>query len=229
MARKNKDLESWLAHTVNDRGEKIFTKKASEFTKAEVKKMKKLLNDRLYKLEKSGLAQFSNMYNKMLKYSEKKTSLLSNEDGKLRIKPTADGADNINEIRKYLVAKTSTVGGTNRALKKSYKTFVSRPSFNDKIKETLTMEKYKELWKIYRDNVSQDAKDKLGSDVVVDAIKSTNFYDLPEDKLVDVFKYANEVAILSADTSKMEDSTVKTEGMNQLYELWKKNELLGKL
>lgn len=229
MPRKNKYLDEWLSYTVNDKGEKIFNKKASEFTNEEIKKMKKLLNDRLYKLEKTGVAQFSNMYNKMLSYSEKKTSLLSNEDGKLRIKPDAKGADNINEIRKYLVAKTSTVGGTNRAVKKAYKSFINRPSFNKEIKEKLTMDKYKELWKIYKENVSKDAQDKLGSDVVVDAIKSIDFYDLPEDKLVDAFKYANEVEILSADTSGMESSIIKTQGSNQLYELWKKNGLLGSL
>ena len=145
----------------------------------------------------------SNFYRNLMKYAEKGSNIFNiSDDGRIRItsdiKRLSGGSkeekyQNIKYIQGYLSSQTSTITGTNKAIKKSYETFISNPSVSIMGKQVPTLDEYKRLWKTYQNNVSQDKKDLLGSDVVMQAIKKLDFYDLPQDKLEKAFQYTEQI------------------------------------
>lgn len=244
MSRKGKNQYLYDYRT-NKYGYKIFDKKPSSFTDAEIQKAVKLINDRIYKLEKSGNALDSRFYQNLMDYAEKeqakvkeaqkiaeekgtvsniKTLFNVSDDGRIRITSdlgrlsgdtSKEKYENIKRIQGYLSSQTSTVSGTNKAIKKAYETFISNPSVSIMSKKVPTLDEYRNLWKTYRENVSKDKKELLGSDVVIQAIKKIAFYDLPQDQLERAFQYTEQV-----------DSIRKNTGLKQLFELWKEGKLI---
>ena len=228
MAKKSSKLFNLYDFNENKYGKKIFKKKPSTFTVEEIKQLVKGINDRLYKIEQKNMQLDSNLYRNLMKYANKQKDdngiFNVSEDGRIRITSNIkriSGSDNnekyenIRNIQGYLAAKTSTVGGTNKAIKQAYQTFVERPDIKYYAKQKPTLEEYKNLWRTYREQVSQDKKDILGSDVVLDLVKSVKFYDLPQSQLEKAFKYTDQI-----------ESIEKSTGLNELYELWKKGKLV---
>lgn len=237
MAKTKKskiNLKSLYSFKYNDKGQKVFDKKPSSFTKEELQKMVKTINDRLYKLEKAGLEEDSKLYRNLKKYSETQSGengIFNVKDDKVRIssnlnrfgETNAEKYQNIKFIQGYLSSETSTVGGTNRAFKKAFKSFKENPKFlKYENTKNMTLKDYKNLWKIYRNNVSEDAKDKLGSDVVVNAVKS-DLYELSDDKILKALKYANDVEVLG---NSYKD---KVNANNKLVEKWYEEGFISEL
>lgn len=217
-------LKELLKFTLNASGGKIFQKKPSTFTNAEIKKLVKGINDRLYKMEQTGWADDSQLYQNITKYAENQSDMgIFNitPEGKPRITSDitrfGEGAEkyqNINYLLNYLTAKTSTSTGTKQAMMKRYESFKNRPDIANK---NITFDQYRNLWKTYRENVSADAKERYGSDVVLSAVKSFDFYDLPQDKLVQAMDYVNNLKSVQRDS-----------GLKELYGMWKDAKLIGK-
>ena len=216
-------IKDLLKFTVNEVGKKIFDKKPSSFSEAEIKKLVKVMNDRLYKLEKTGQDDYSVLYNNIEEYSknqiDNKGIFNITKGGKPRI--TSDLSrfgstmkeryENISRLLGYLTSKTSTATGTKEVMKKRYETFKKNPDIKG---HDFTLEQYKELWYAYRKYVKEDMKEKYGSDVVLSAIKE-GFYDMNSTQLMKAMKYVNRLK-----------SVEKDSGLKELYKKWKKGGLI---
>lgn len=219
-------LKELLKYTIGKTGSKIFETKASKVTPQEIKKLVKGLNDRLYKMEKTGWAEDSQLYSNLTKYMKEqfktgKTGIFNQtKEGKVRISSDIsrfgmtqeEVTRNINYLRNYLTAKTSTSTGTKKALRKRYESFIQRPDITNK---NLTFEQYKEVWKTYREHVAPDSRERYGSDVVLSAIKEFDFYDMPQEKLAIAFDYVDKLK-----------SIEKSSGLVELFSEWKKGGLI---
>lgn len=186
---------------------KIFDKKPSSFTKDEINKLVKGVNDRLYKLEKAGLAQKSKAYQNIMRYAmggdpaynvdlERGTVRLTQDMS--RFKTKQEMYDYINRAQQILSNQTSSVGGTNKAIRSAYETFMKNPQMysinkDGKIKPLrLSLEEYRNIWKAYKSNVEPDDKSKYESQTVIDFIHATRameYYEIPPEQLNKAFKY----------------------------------------
>lgn len=212
-------------YETNKYGNKVFTKKPSTFSDAEIQRAVKLINDRIYNLEKRGMQMESRFYRNIMKYAEKDTNLFNvSDDGRIRVtsnlaRISGDSTDqkytNIKHIQGYLSSQTSTISGTNKAIQKAYETFIKNPAVEKMAKKIPTLQEYKNLWKTYQDSVAQDKKDLLGSDVVIQALRKLNFYDLPQADLERAFRYTEQI-----------DSIESVTGMKELFNLWKEGKLI---
>ena len=221
-------LKELLKYTIGKSGSKIFETKASKVTPQELKKLVKGLNDRLYKMEKTGWAEDSQIYSNLTRYmkeqfkSGKSGIFNQTKDGKVRISSDIskfgitqeEVTKNINYLRNYLTAKTSTSTGTRQVMYNRYKSFIKRPDISNK---NITFDQYREVWKTYRDHVSEDSKEKYGSDVVLSAIKEFDFYDMPQEKVAIAFDYVDRLK-----------SIEKSSGLVELFSEWKKGGLITK-
>lgn len=216
-------IKDLLKFTVNEVGKKIFDKKPSSFSEAEIKKLVKVMNDRLYKLEKTGQDEYSVLYNNIDKYAknqiDNKGIFNITKGGKPRI--TSDLSrfgstmkeryENISRLLGYLTSKTSTATGTKEVMKKRYETFKQNPDIKG---HDFTLDQYKELWSAYRKYVREDMKEKYGSDVVLSAIKE-GFYDMNPSQLMKAMKYVNRLK-----------SVEKDSGLKELFNKWVKGGLI---
>ena len=202
-------IKDLLKFTVNEVVKKIFDRKPSSFSEAEIKKLVKVMNDRLYKLEKTGQDEYSVLYNNIDKYAknqiDNKGIFNITKGGKPRI--TSD----LSRLLGYLTSKTSTATGTKEVMKKRYETFKQNPDIKG---HNFTLDQYKELWSAYRKYVREDMKEKYGSDVVLSAIKE-GFYDMNPSQLMKAMKYVNRLK-----------SVEKDAGLKELFNKWVKGGLI---
>lgn len=186
---------------------KIFDKKPSSFTKDEINKLVKGVNDRLYKLEKAGLAQESRAYQNIMRYAmggdpaynvdlQRGTVRLTQDMS--RFKTKQEMYDYINRAQQILSNQTSSVGGTNKAIKKAYESFIKNPQMYSISRDgrlmpvSLSLDEYRNIWKAYKDNVEPDEKGKYESQTVIDFIHATRamgYYDIPPEQVGAAFKY----------------------------------------
>ena len=169
----------------------------------EIKKLAKKVNDSLYRLEKAGLQTESQEYNVIQHYAISKNDKMYNvntEKGTIRVTRDLSRFKTRDELYRYksileniLNAKTRTVSGTRKAIKKGYETFQN--SLTKSTVPNLTYEEYKNVFKIYRNNVEPDKRDYLGSDVVVDLIENTDIYTLTDEQIADALRYASENSV----------------------------------
>lgn len=169
-----------------------------------VKKMVSKLNQRLARLEKSGLAMDSKEYRTIMHYAVDKNDnkyVVDVQKGTIRL--TTDLTrfttakqwnDYVSTLEKIDAAKTSGVRGTKEAIKKA----------QEKLKEKLRIrpgslkykdidyDKYRKIWEIYRNNVTDSRKQKQESDTIFNILaQEKGFYDLSEDQIAEALKYAN--------------------------------------
>lgn len=176
--------------------------KASKVTDAEVKRMAKLANDRLYKLEKSGQSEYSREYQLVEHYAvgdpNGKGSIYNVSDDNSRIRFTSSTKDMdteersyyVNTLRNFLRAETSKVSGTRSAVSQAYESFKSG-KMKDAV-ENMTEEEYKRLWKTYRDSSLPDKLSHEGYNAFIEMIKITNLYQLSEDQMQQALQYIHE-------------------------------------
>ena len=202
------------ARSDDDASRKIFDKKPSEMSIADIRKLVKGVNDRLYKLEKAGMQMESKTYQNISKFAAENQLNMYNinpDTGAIRVTqdlsrfPTAEAKYRyIRRLQEILSNKTSTVGGTNRAMKKAYDSFMKNPLLQYQVKDPhdpekeitmtydLSFNEYKNIWKGYRKSIESDKKAKFESDTVIDFIQATRdqgYEDIPKDLIADAFKY----------------------------------------
>lgn len=190
---------------------KVFDKKPSEFTDADIRHLVKGVNDRLYKIEKAGLTQESKTYQTIMKYAAENDLNMYNLDlEKDIVRVTGDLSrfpDNqskyeyIRRLQEIMSNQTSTVGGTKKAIKKAYESFLKNPKMmtmdaDGKIQPIhISLEEYKKIWKAYKNNVEPDENGKYESDDVIDFMHATKFMgynDIPDESLEAAFRYYNQ-------------------------------------
>ena len=187
--------------TEGSQGYKKFKVKAKDVKEKEVKWLVKTLNKRLYNLEKYGLQSSSQEYRNIEHYAISEPSgkgkmyNVNYETGTIRItsdlsrfKTREELTYFINTLRNIYQAKTSTTKGTKASMNKAYKKFLETTG---RTKSEVPFNKYGEIWKTYREVVSEEKKSKAGSDIVVELITNTNFYDLSMEEISETMEYIN--------------------------------------
>lgn len=175
--------------------------KASKVTDQEVKRMTKLANDRLYKLEKTGQDEYSREYQLVEHYAigdpNGKGSIYNVSDDKKRIRFTSSTKDMtteersyyVNTLRNFLRSETSKVSGTKEAVSKAYQSFKS-----GKLKsavENISEDEYKRLWKTYRESALPDKISHEGYNAFIEMVKLTNLYQLSDDQMAQALDYVH--------------------------------------
>lgn len=172
--------------------------KASKVTDEQIKRMAKLANNRLYKLEKSGQFEYSREYQLVEHYAvgdpNGKGSIYNMSDDHKRIRFTSSSKNMDSEERKYYVdtlrnflrAETSTVTGTRRAIKKAYTSFSTGATGKNL---DISEEQYNRLWKTYRNSVLPDRLAHEGYNAFIEMVKITNLYTLSDDQMKQALQY----------------------------------------
>lgn len=183
-------------------GKRKFKLKAAELSTQDIKHLAKVANDRLYKLEKAGLSGASRAYQSVMKYAvngfnNQYNVNLNNSTVRFTrdIKRVKDKNKFIESLRQFLTNTTSTKGGTNKAIDKAYETFKNRPDIKGK---PINRETFVKLAKAYRTQLSQDAKDRLGSDIIVQLTKEVGDFDIPAGDVATLMRYAEQSESLEA-------------------------------
>ena len=201
--RKSKHVHEALLKGEKTHGNYVkYDIKPSQVTDEEVKKMAKLANDRLYKLEKSGMSEYSREYKFVEHYAtgdpngKGKIYNVSEDFSRIRFTSSTRGMTQqersyyINTLRNFIRAETSTVSGTKKAIKTAFETFKSKHGKNI---PNLTQEEYANYWKTYREMVQQDKYDHKGYNAAyLELIESGNLYGISQDQLEEAIKYIEE-------------------------------------
>lgn len=187
MARKPYIRKTLLKYSISKKGNKIYRIPASKIREAELKRLVKRANDRLYKLEKSGLTNKSQEYRLVEHYAVGEPSgkgsiyNVNQEKGRIRFKTSTRGMSAeekryyIQTIRNFLNAQTSTITGTRKSFNKAYQTFMQNEAFS---KTNITPEQYEMIWEVYRDAVEKDKLSNEGYNAFMELIKKTDLYQL---------------------------------------------------
>lgn len=195
--RRQKQL---LRTRSGSQGQKLYKVTPSNVKQSEIKWMAQTINRRLRALEKAGLTEASEEYRTIQRYATGDPSgkgaiyNVNYDTGSIRI--TADTRKMSSEERAYLIttmrniltAKTGTVRGTKKSMYKGYKTSLAMAG---KTEEEISQDQWGKIWKTYRENVSQDMKDKGGSQAVMKLLRETNFYEMSLSDMEKAFSYMN--------------------------------------
>lgn len=189
------------------RPKKVITIEGKTITPKRVNALKKLankINQRLARLENAELQLDSNEYRNIMYYAIDKSDTSYEVDttkGTIRVKTDISGFKTLKELQHYQdtlknieSSKTSTVRGTKAAIKKGLETLKEKLKIRPgslKFKD-IDYEKYREFWRIYRNNVTDKDKQKMNSDTIFNImVNEKGFYDLSEEDLETIAKYAN--------------------------------------
>lgn len=166
------------------------------FSEKEIRRMIKQVNDSLYRLERAGVSNDSAMYRTIEHYAISnpngtgKMYNVNMERGTVRVSKDLSRYKTREEKNKFveilqniLASKTRTVTGTRKAIKEGFETVKEQYGFQG------TYEEYVNVWKIWRENVSKDKRDKMGSDKVMQLIENNNIYQLDNEQIAQAMNY----------------------------------------
>lgn len=166
------------------------------FSEKEIRRMIKQVNDSLYRLERAGVSNDSAMYRTIEHYAISnpngtgKMYNVNMEKGTVRVSKDLSRYKTREEKNKFveilqniLASKTRTVTGTRKAIKEGFETVKEQYGFQG------TYEEYVNVWKIWRENVSKDKRDNMGSDKVMQLIENNNIYQLDNEQIVQAMNY----------------------------------------
>lgn len=176
---------------------------ASKVSDEEIKKLAKLANDRLYKLEKSGQDEYSKEYQLVKHYADGdpngkgsiyNVSKKPGEKNPDRIRFTSSARGMTTEERSYLVttlrnflrAETSTVTGTKNMAKQALATYKKN---NRNAPKDMTYQQYQKLWKAYREVVIPDKESHEAYNAFITMMETTDLYQLSQDQIEQAMKY----------------------------------------
>ena len=194
--RKNK-LQYLLGYEEGAQGYRKYDITASKVSDAEAKALAQQINNAFRRLEKAGIEEQSAEYLMVKHYAASDP----NGKGKIyNITPSGDirvsknmkdmtakeRAYYINTMRNILNSKTYSVTGTKAAMKKSYEYYKSK-AVSDR--PGMTYDKYTEVWKTYRENVANNKKNKIGSDLIELLLEKTSIYDMDPDEMAGAMEY----------------------------------------
>lgn len=194
VARKKELLE----YEAGAHGYKKYNITASEITQTDINYMVNVINKRLYNIEKKGLTDLSNEYQKIEKYAVEKQAPFYNvnlKTGAIRFKTSTKGmsarerAEFVNVLRGVMEAKTSTAKGTHESINKRYKSFLSNRNMSP---SEMSYQKYVDMWRLYRDKVSSDKKEKFVSSQVVTMIDFGHFAELTLEEMDEALDYMSQ-------------------------------------
>lgn len=172
--------------------------KASKVSDEEIKKLAKLANDRLYKLEKSGQDEYSKEYQLVKHYADGdpngKGSIYntSSDADRIRFKSSARGMTTeersylVNTLRNFVRAETSTITGTRNAAKRALATYKEN---NPNAPQDMTYSQYQKLWKTYREVVIPDKEAHEAYNAFITMMETTDLYQLSQDQIEQAMKY----------------------------------------
>lgn len=172
--------------------------KASKVSDEEIKRMAKLANDRLYKLEKSGQDEYSKEYQLVKHYADGdpngkgKIYNTSEDSDRIRFTSSARGMSTeersyyVNTLRNFLRAETSTVTGTRNVAKRALATYKKN---NKKAPQDMTYSQYQKLWKTYREVVIPDKEAHEAYNAFITMMETTDLYQLSQDQIEQAMKY----------------------------------------
>lgn len=172
-----------LATHKNTRGERIYNVTAGKVTKQELNYLVKVANRRLASLEKAELESESNLYQVVQHYAisgaahKKFIYNVNMEKGTIRLSQKTKGLTSeekaylINVARNIVKAKTGTVKGTRTARHKAYETFMKK---NKIPAGQITEDQYAQMFKIWREQISEDKKERFDSKTLKNYIVNTN-------------------------------------------------------
>lgn len=197
MAKRVELRSNLLSYNVTAGGYKQFDIVPSKVTEAEFKRLVKRANDRLYKLEKKGLTNKSREYRMVEHYAVSDPNGKGNiynvkaNKGTIRFTSSLKGLDSkqkaylINTVRNFMLAETSTIGGTKKAFNRAFETFKkNRPDLKN-----MTQEQYENLWQTYRDMVEKDKLASAGYNAFMELVEKTNLYELSSDEMETALSY----------------------------------------
>lgn len=172
--------------------------KASKVSDEEIKKLAKLANDRLYKLEKSGQDEYSKEYQLVKHYADgdpngKGSIYNTSEDvDRIRFKSSARGMTTeersyyVNTLRNFVRAETSTITGTINVAKSALATYKKN---NPNAPQDMTYSQYQKLWKTYREVVIPDKEAHEAYNAFITMMETTDLYQLSQDQIEQAMKY----------------------------------------
>lgn len=172
--------------------------KASKVSDEEIKKLAKLANDRLYKLEKSGQDEYSKEYQLVKHYADGdpngkgKIYNTSEDSDRIRFTSSARGMSTedrsylVNTLRNFLRSETSTITGTKNVAKRALATYKKN---NPNAPEGMTYSQYQKLWKTYREVVVPDKESHQAYNAFITMMETTDLYQLSQDQIEEAMKY----------------------------------------
>lgn len=172
--------------------------KASKVSDEEIKRLAKLANDRLYKLEKSGQDEYSKEYQLVKHYADGdpngkgKIYNTSMDSDRIRFTSSARGMTGedrsylVNTLRNFLRAESSTVTGTKNIARKALATYKKN---NPNAPEDMTYSQYQKLWKTYREVVIPDKEAHEAYNAFITMMETTDLYQLSQDQIEQAMKY----------------------------------------
>lgn len=179
-------------------GGKQYRVKPSEVRDDEIKRMIKQVNDSLYRLEKAGVAKQSAMYRTIEKYAisepnkSGKMYNVNEEKGTIRVSKDLsryttqeEKSRMVNILRNILSSQTRTVSGTRSAMKKAYETAKEKNDFQG------TQEDYFNMWKIFKEQVEPDARQKVDSNTVIRFMERFDIYSMDREEISEAMSYFN--------------------------------------
>lgn len=208
MARKksrSSQFESLINYTINARGQKVYTKKPSQFTKSELNQLAQNVNNALRRLERAGKQGLSAEYRQIMRYAidkgnKNKTFNVNTKTGTVRVtknlSQVVDKADYVRTLQNILTSETITVSGTKRVEERAYKTFIERPDIKAAYGDNLpTKDEFLQAVLAWKNNVSQDMKESRGSEIILDflqAKKDMGIFNLTDREVVEGMKRFSE-------------------------------------
>lgn len=192
--------KSLLKRSVSEKGNQVYKIPASQVRLNEFKKLVKQANDRLRRLEKAGLYEESREYRLVSHYAysdpngkgriynvnpEKDTIRFSSKLPEKGLQYGADIEYQINALRNFLNAKTSTVSGTKEVTKKAYETFMRENGQ----RSNMSQEEYMNMWKIYHDMGLRDKLDNQGYNTFMTLMTQTDLYKLSNEEIETALRY----------------------------------------
>lgn len=205
--KKVKLRKTILKYNTLDTGYRQYKIQPSRVREEEFKALVKRANDRLYKLEKSGLTNISREYREVKHYAmddpEGKGFIYNVKPKQVRIRFTSslkglsgqEKAYLINTVRNFLNAQTSTISGTKKAIKNAFESFTSN---NDMSKiSNMNQEQYMNIWNAYKDVVEKNKLEHKGYNVFMDLVKNTNFYQLTPAQMRETLSYISNSSSIS--------------------------------
>ena len=189
-----------LKQKTTKKGNEIYNIPPSKVRDAELKRLVKRANDRLYKLEKAGVTDKSREYRTVEHYAvgnpkgkgfiynvdqEKgrirftSSTFIKGSDGRRRKMTTEERSYLINTVRNFLNAETSTISGTKKAFSRAYMTFMQ----NNGKRSSMSEADYEKMWKIYHDMALRDRLDNQGYNAFMTLMTQTDLYMLDESQI----------------------------------------------
>lgn len=192
--------KKYLEYTINPKKKKLTKEEKNELREREIyssliKNQAQRINASYKALEKAGMEGQSQSYKTIEHYAvtdpkgkgknfivdyAKGSVRVSGDTRKMSVKEMKEYSEQLGQILKH---KTRTLSGTKAAVQKAYEKAKKDYDFGG------SFEDYEKIWDMYRDNVSEDRKQKLDSETVISIMENTTIYDMTDSDMDKALEY----------------------------------------